>query len=139
MVDVERQQAAMAQREGAAMAQRDAAQARFEVHPVQPEKELPRKVVAGQVEAQPAKAQPAEAMLLVDVRVGGEIVVDQKVLTQEQFTAHLKVIAATTPNQKVHIRGDQKVKHDEIVNIIKLCKKAGIPNISFATQVQQKK
>jgi biopolymer transport protein ExbD len=46
----------------------------------------------------------------------------------------LAVIAKQFENQPVRIRGDGKVDYQRIVEVIDTCQKAGIWNISFATQ-----
>jgi biopolymer transport protein ExbD len=48
-------------------------------------------------------------------------------------------IAAVHKNQAIRIRGDGKVEYQKIVEVIDVCQKAGIPNISFATQVQRRR
>ena len=46
----------------------------------------------------------------------------------------LAAIAKQFENQPVRIRGDGKVDYQRIVEVIDTCQKAGIWNISFATQ-----
>lgn len=46
----------------------------------------------------------------------------------------LSAIAKQFENQPVRIRGDGKVDYQRIVEVIDTCQKAGIWNISFATQ-----
>lgn len=46
----------------------------------------------------------------------------------------LSAIAKQFKNQPVRIRGDGKVDYQRIVEVIDTCQKAGIWNISFATQ-----
>jgi biopolymer transport protein ExbD len=51
----------------------------------------------------------------------------------------LAAIAKQFENQPVRIRGDGKVDYQRIVEVIDTCQKAGIWNISFATQAPAKK
>lgn len=51
-----------------------------------------------------------------------------------QLHDKLKAIAAQFQNQPVRIRGDGEVTYQRIVQVIDTCQKAGIWNISFATQ-----
>ncbi len=51
----------------------------------------------------------------------------------------LAVIAKQFENQPVRIRGDGKVDYQRIVEVIDTCQKAGIWNISFATQAPARK
>lgn len=86
-----------------------------------------------------ADARQTVGEIIVNVRENGEVVVDNAVMTQEQLFAKLTRIAAVHKNQAIRIRGDGKVEYQKIVQVIDVCQKAGIPNISFATQVQRKR
>jgi biopolymer transport protein ExbD len=85
-----------------------------------------------------ADAKQTVGEIIVNVREDGGVVVDHAELTQDQLFAKLTRIAAVHKNQAIRIRGDGKVEYQKIVEIIDVCQKAGIPNISFATQVQRK-
>ncbi len=86
-----------------------------------------------------ADARQTVGEIIVNVRETGEVVVDNSVMTQDQLFAKLTRIAAVHKNQAIRIRGDGKVEYQKIVEVIDVCQKAGIPNISFATQVQRKR
>lgn len=86
-----------------------------------------------------ADARQTAHELIVNVRENGEVVVDKSVMNKEQLFAKLQRIALVNGNQAIRIRGDGKVEYQKIVEVIDVCQKAGIPNISFATQVQRKK
>ena len=86
-----------------------------------------------------ADAKQTVGEIIINVRESGEVVVDRIVMTQSQLFAKLSRIAAVHENQAIRIRGDAKVDYEKIVQVVDVCQKAGIPNISFATQVQRKK
>lgn len=86
-----------------------------------------------------ADAKQTVGEIIINVRENGEVVVDSSVMTQSQLYAKLSRIAAVHENQAIRIRGDAKVDYEKIVQVVDVCQKAGIPNISFATQVQRKK
>lgn len=86
-----------------------------------------------------ADARQTVGEIIVNVRESGEVVVDKSVMNKAQLFEKLKRIAAVHKNQAIRIRGDGKVEYQKIVEVIDVCQKAGIPNISFATQVQRKK
>ena len=52
----------------------------------------------------------------------------------DQLYEKLSSIAAQFENQPVRIRGDGGVVYQRLVEVIDTCQKAGIWNISFATQ-----
>jgi len=85
-----------------------------------------------------ADAKQTVGEIIVNVREDGGVIVDKAEMTQAQLFAKLTRIAAVHQNQAIRIRGDGKVEYQKIVEIIDVCQKAGIPNISFATQVQRK-
>ena len=86
-----------------------------------------------------ADARQTVGEIIVNVKEDGEVVVDNAVMTQAQLFEKLKRIAAVHQNQAIRIRGDGLVEYQKIVEVIDVCQKAGIPNISFATQVQRKR
>ena len=86
-----------------------------------------------------ADAKQTVGEIIVNVRADGTVVVDQAEMSQAQLFAKLTRIAAVHKNQAIRIRGDSKVEYQKIVEVIDVCQKAGIPNISFATQVQGKR
>lgn len=85
-----------------------------------------------------ADARQTVGEIIVNVREDGGVVVDNAEMSQDQLFAKLTRIAAVHKNQAIRIRGDGKVEYQKIVEVIDVCQKAGIPNISFATQVQRK-
>lgn len=85
-----------------------------------------------------ADAKQTVGEIIINVRENGEVVVDSTVMTQKQLYAKLSRIAAVHGNQAIRIRGDAKVDYEKIVQVVDVCQKAGIPNISFATRVQRK-
>lgn len=86
-----------------------------------------------------ADAHQTVGEIIVNVRENGEVVVDHTVMSQDQLYAKLTRIAAVHKNQAIRIRGDGKVEYQKIVEVIDVCQKAGIPNISFATRVQRQR
>ena len=72
--------------------------------------------------------------IIVNVRATGEVVVEGMEMTQAQLKQKLAAIAKQHKNQPVRLRGDAKCEYQTIVEVIDTCQKAGIWNISFATQ-----
>jgi biopolymer transport protein ExbD len=72
--------------------------------------------------------------IIVNVRVTGEVVVEGQVMTQAQLKEKLAAIARQHKNQPIRLRGDAEASYQTIVEVIDTCQKAGIWNISFATQ-----
>jgi biopolymer transport protein ExbD len=72
--------------------------------------------------------------ILINVRVDGTVVIESKEVTREQLIERLSAISKIYKNQPVRLRGDAECSYQTIVEIIDVCQKAGIWNISFATQ-----
>jgi biopolymer transport protein ExbD len=85
-----------------------------------------------------ADARQTVGEIIVNVRDDGSVVVDSADMTQDELYDKLSRIAAVHRNQAIRIRGAGKVEYQKIVEVIDICQKAGIPNISFATRVQKK-
>ncbi len=72
--------------------------------------------------------------IIVNVRKNGEVVVEGRTLTRDQLRNRLERVAQVYENQPIRLRGDSDCTYQTIVEIIDVCQKSGIWNISFATQ-----
>ena len=72
--------------------------------------------------------------ITISILTDGTIRVEGSTVDLDQLLAKLAPIAAAFENQPVRIRGDGGVEYQRIVEVIDTCQKAGIWNISFATQ-----
>jgi biopolymer transport protein ExbD len=72
--------------------------------------------------------------IIINVLADGVIRVEGVTVDLPQLREKLAAIARQFENQPVRIRGDGGVAYQRIVEVIDTCQKAGIWNISFATQ-----
>ena len=79
--------------------------------------------------------------IIINVQKGGVLTVDGQALSEDQLTTKLgrlaeayKDEATGKSRQPVRIRGSAEVEYQRIVEVISLCQKAGIWNISFSTR-----
>jgi biopolymer transport protein ExbD len=72
--------------------------------------------------------------IVINILSDGTIKVEGGKVDLAQLHEKLASIAAQYKNQPVRIRGDGGVAYQRIVEVIDTCQKAGIWNISFATQ-----
>lgn len=82
-------------------------------------------------------ADPKERLrgeIIINILTDGTIRVEGLTVDRPQLLEKLSAIAAQFKNQPVRIRGDGGVAYQRIVEVIDTCQKAGIWNISFATQ-----
>ena len=75
--------------------------------------------------------------IIINVREGGEMIVDGQQLTEEEVLAKLATIVRLDENQPVRLRGDGAADWQTMVEVIDIVERAGIWNISFATQKPQ--
>ncbi|MBG7607148.1 MAG: biopolymer transporter ExbD [Verrucomicrobia bacterium] len=81
-------------------------------------------------------AEPERQMseIVINILGDGKIRIEGTTVDLEQLLVKLAPIATAFENQPVRIRGDGGVEYQRIVEVIDTCQKAGIWNISFATQ-----
>ena len=72
--------------------------------------------------------------IIINVREDGSMIVDGKALTEEEVLSKLAVIVRLDENQPVRLRGDGAADWQTMVGVIDVVERAGIWNISFATQ-----
>jgi len=72
--------------------------------------------------------------IVINILADSTIRVEGTTVDLQQLLEKLAKIAKEYENQPVRIRGDGGVQYQRIVEVIDTCQKAGIWNISFATQ-----
>jgi biopolymer transport protein ExbD len=71
--------------------------------------------------------------MVVNVHRDGTLVVMGRVVTSDEFFEELRSAWDRDPFTAVVVRGDRAASHGTIVEVLDLCKKARIRNISVAT------
>ncbi len=95
------------------------------------ETELSVSVPTAEEGADPERQQ---GEIVVNILADGTIRIESVTVDLPQLLEKLSSIAVQFENQPVRIRGDGEVKYQRMVEVIDTCTKAGIWNISFATQ-----
>lgn len=72
--------------------------------------------------------------IIINVMPDASIRVEGADVSMDELRDKLASIARQYENQPVRIRGDGAVAYQRIVEVIDTCQKAGVWNISFATQ-----
>ncbi len=75
--------------------------------------------------------------IIINVFADGSIKVEGLSVNRDELFDKLSAIARQFPSQPVRLRGDGGVAYQRIVEVIDTCQKAGIWNISFATQLPE--
>lgn len=81
-----------------------------------------------------AQKNRVQGEIIVNVLADGTLRVEGRDVDLEQLRKKLTLVARQYKNQPVRIRGDGSVSYQRIVEVIDTCQKAGVWNISFATQ-----
>lgn len=95
------------------------------------ETELSVSVPTAQEGAEPNRQR---GEIVINILADGIIRIEGVTVDLPQLEEKLSAIARQFENQPVRIRGDGHVEYQRIVEVIDTCQKAGIWNISFATQ-----
>lgn len=95
------------------------------------ETELNVSVPTAQEGAEPTQQR---GEIVINVFADGRIRVEGADQTIPELQEKLTAISKAYPNQPVRLRGDATVHYQRMVEVIDTCQKAGIWNISFATQ-----
>lgn len=95
------------------------------------ETELSVSVPTAQEGAEPER-QKGE--IIINILSDGSIRVESITMSENQLFAKLSAIAKQYKNQPARLRGDGAVPYQRIVEVLDICTKAGIWNVSFATQ-----
>jgi biopolymer transport protein ExbD len=95
------------------------------------ETELSVSVPTAQEGAEPNRQR---GEIIINVLADGTIRVEGVTMDLDQLFAKLEPIAKQYENQPVRLRGDGAGTYQRMVEVIDTCQKAGIWNISFATQ-----
>lgn len=72
--------------------------------------------------------------IIINIRQDGMVTINKEVFTVEQLYPRLERIVKIEKNQPVRIRFDADTTGQKIVDVIDVCRKAGIWNISFSTR-----
>lgn len=81
-----------------------------------------------------AEPQRQVGEIVINILADGTVRIEGGTVDLEQLLVKLAKIAGEFKNQPVRIRGDGSVDYQRVVEVIDTCQKAGIWNISFATQ-----
>ena len=82
-------------------------------------------------EAAPMDRAPYE--IIINVRADGTIVVNQREMTLGQLEAMLLKVADIFQGQALIIRGDRATPLSAVIDVLNLCARVDIYNVSFAT------
>jgi biopolymer transport protein ExbD len=87
--------------------------------------------------AEGADPQRVQGEKIINVLADGRVIVDKTPLSQEELFVMMQKLSELYKNQPIRLRADAKTEYQHVINVISTCTKAGIWNISFATQRPQ--
>ncbi len=77
--------------------------------------------------------------IIINILADLSIRVEGRTVTLPELQEKLNALAKDYKNQPVRLRGDSTVPYQRMVDVIDTCQKAGIWNISFASQAPKEK
>lgn len=94
------------------------------------EMELDVKVPAAQSGKEPVSTVN---QTVLNVKFDGSVVWNRKVVSPTELSARLQELARIYPDYAIILRGDERAAYRAIVNVLDICRRAGIWNVAFAT------
>ena len=71
--------------------------------------------------------------IMINISAGGEVSVNQRILSEDKLRELLMSLASLYPGQSVLLRADKKAPYEHIIQVLDQCRIADIWNIAFAT------
>ena len=97
------------------------------------EMELDVKVPAAQSGKEPVSTVN---QTVLNVKVDGSVIWNRKPVTSPELLTRLQELARLYPDYAIILRGDERTAYKAIVNVLDICREAGIWNVAFATDKQ---
>jgi biopolymer transport protein ExbD len=94
------------------------------------EMELDVKVPAAQSGKEPVATVN---QTVLNVKKDGTVVWNRKAVSAEELRGKLQELARLYPDYAIILRGDERAAYRAIVNVLDICRAAGIWNVAFAT------
>lgn len=98
------------------------------------ENELDVRVPAAQAGQE---SNPVVNQTVLNVKSDGSVVWDRKPINKTDLLEKLRSLAALFPDYAIILRGDVKTDYEHIVEVLDICRQAGIWNVAFATAKPQ--
>ena len=80
-----------------------------------------------------AETPAASQEIIINISRDGEIVVGEKQLGLDELSTLLRRASRLSSRQAVIVCADQKTYHERVIQVLDVCAKANVWNISFAT------
>ncbi len=81
--------------------------------------------------------QAPPSPMIVNVRSNGELSVNARTVTFEEFKVLVGKLAKLNPDQTVVIRGDRRSQYELVLRVLDACNAAGVTSVGFAASVPQ--
>jgi biopolymer transport protein ExbD len=72
-------------------------------------------------------------LLIINIVKDGSLIVHRQTVAAPTLLERLRALAKLNPDQAVIVRGDEAVPYRHIVEVLDLCREAGVWNVAFAT------
>ena len=97
------------------------------------ERTLPPVNLAGMTESGVAGNNPAEKSVIVSVKPGPTYYVDERPIAFGAMPAEL----SKSKPQEVEVRGDEAVLYGTVMNVMRVCREAGVSRIALTYKLQE--
>lgn len=82
----------------------------------------------------PEKTPDTEKQLQISVKADGSVYLGPNVVRKDQVETSLKEIFERTPDREIAVKGDQKVKYGDVLDVLKACREVGFNDVGLISQ-----
>ncbi len=82
----------------------------------------------------PEKTPDTEKQLQISVKADGSVYLGPNVVRKDQVESSLKEIFERTPDREIAVKGDQKVKYGDVLDVLKACREVGFNDVGLISQ-----
>lgn len=82
----------------------------------------------------PEKTPDTEKQLQISVKADGSVYLGPNVVRKDQVETSLKEIFERTPDREIAVKGDQKVKYGDVLDVLKACREVGFNDVGLIAQ-----
>jgi biopolymer transport protein ExbD len=87
--------------------------------------------------SQKQATQAPPAPMIVNLRSSGDLNINGKNVSFDEFQSMVGKLAKINPDQTVVIRGDRRSQYDLVLKVLDSCNAAGITSVGFAASVPE--
>ncbi len=81
---------------------------------------------------------PDKEFKYVNLKSDGSVEMDKTIISRAELEERLRVLKAASPKLTINLRADASRNYGDVMEVMKIVKRAGFTNISLVTQAERK-